>query len=90
MEITNSTTPRDLKNEINATAQNVKSQAKDALRDMSGSWKESAENAYSMIQERGRQAADVSEDFVKRHPFTTVLGAAAIGLVAGFLLARRD
>ncbi len=90
MEITNSTTPRDLKNELNATAQNVKSQAKDAIRDMSGAWKESAENAYSMIQERGRQAADASEDFVKRHPFTTVLGAAAIGLVAGFLLARRD
>lgn len=90
MEINNSTTPRELKKELNSTAQNVKGQAQEAISEFSESWKDGFEHAYGMIQDRTRQATDVSESFIKKHPLTTVLGAAAVGLLAGILLARRD
>lgn len=44
---------------------------------------------YHAVQDKAREAVDVSEDFVKDHPFYTILGAATIGFVAGFLLRRK-
>lgn len=44
---------------------------------------------YHAVQDKAREAVDASEDFVKDHPFYTILGAATIGFVAGFLLRRK-
>ena len=49
-----------------------------------------AQEIYEMARERAEDALDISVDFVKRHPFATLAGAAAIGVVAGLLLRRRN
>lgn len=41
---------------------------------------------YHAVQAKAQEAVEVSEDFVKEHPLYTVLGAAAIGFVAGMLI----
>lgn len=46
--------------------------------------------SYKMIRERAEDAADVSVNFVKRYPLYTLLGATAIGVLAGFLLSRKN
>lgn len=45
-------------------------------------------DAYQNIQEKARQAVDASEEYVKVHPFYTLLGAATIGFLAGMLINR--
>lgn len=44
---------------------------------------------YHAVQDKAREAVDASEDFVRVHPFYTILGAATVGFVAGVLLRRR-
>lgn len=52
--------------------------------------KEQWMDRYHTAQEKAREAVDASEDFVKAHPFYTVLGAATVGFVAGMLIRRRN
>ncbi len=40
------------------------------------------------VQQSAKDAAQASEEFVKTHPFYTVLGAATVGFVAGILMGR--
>lgn len=47
-----------------------------------------AEDLYNEARHRAEVAVDNSADFVKKHPFSTVAGAAAIGFIAGALLRR--
>lgn len=49
-----------------------------------GAWSE----RYETVQAKTQQALHASEDFVKAHPFYTVLGAATVGFVAGILMRR--
>ncbi|KYG60339.1 YqjD family protein [Bdellovibrio bacteriovorus] len=77
------TTPNDFRSNLGNIKENVKQGVKQEL-DKSG-WTDT----YNMAQDRAREAMDASEEFVKAHPFYTVLGAAAVGLVAGLLIRRR-
>ncbi|HWU44824.1 MAG TPA: hypothetical protein VN132_15335 [Bdellovibrio sp.] len=54
-------------------------------RDMSASLRE----AYANVQKRAQEAISSSEDFVKERPLRTVLGAAAVGFLAGVIARRR-
>ncbi|QDK38379.1 YqjD family protein [Bdellovibrio sp. NC01] len=63
----------------------IKSKAEDMQSDMRSMWAD----RYDQIKSRAKDAYSTSEDFVKDHPVATVLGACAIGFVAG-LLARRS
>ena len=49
-----------------------------------GPWTE----RYQTVRAKAQEAVDASEDFVKTHPFYTVLGAATVGFVAGMLIRR--
>ncbi len=69
---------------INERMHDLQDRAKDAYSTV----QERARDAYSELQVRAREAADTSEEFVKEHPFTTVLGAAAVGFFAGILINR--
>ncbi|MNL40247.1 hypothetical protein D3C87_1625830 [compost metagenome] len=87
---------REFRNEVDSAANRASSavnkasgKAQHAISDMAHSFGSSAEEVYHNMEERARRAADASEDFVHKHPFSTVLGAAAVGLVAGILLRRR-
>lgn len=41
---------------------------------------------YETAKERASEAVHASEDFVKKYPFYTVLGAAAVGFLAGAII----
>lgn len=45
---------------------------------------------YHTAQAKAREAVGASEDFVKAHPFYTVLGAATVGFVAGMLIRKNQ
>lgn len=44
---------------------------------------------YHAVESKVREGVDASEEFVKAHPFYTILGAAAVGFVAGALINRK-
>nr|WP_295900911.1 hypothetical protein [uncultured Bdellovibrio sp.] len=78
------TTPNDFKNSIGNIKENVKKGVKQELQ--SSGW----EDRYHAVQDKEREAMDVSEDFVKAHPYYTILGAATVGFVAGMLIRRNQ
>lgn len=41
------------------------------------------------VQDGFKHGVEASEDFVKAHPFYTILGAAAVGFVAGAWMNRK-
>lgn len=45
---------------------------------------------FQDVRERGMKAIDASTDYIKTNPWGVVLGAAAVGLVAGMLLRGRN
>jgi ElaB/YqjD/DUF883 family membrane-anchored ribosome-binding protein len=48
--------------------------------------KDKAEDVYAMAKDQAGVALEASEDFVKKYPLYTVLGAAAIGAAAAWLI----
>lgn len=44
---------------------------------------------YHAVESRVKDGVEASEDLVKSHPFYAVLGAAAVGFVAGALINRK-
>lgn len=76
------TTPNDFRSNLGNIKESVKQGVKQELQH-SG-----LEDRYHAIQGKAREAVDASEEFVKAHPFYTVLGAATVGFVAGMLIRR--
>lgn len=84
-------TANDLKNTASSAGQYASDKARQVASNVSEriqKGERSAQELYEIARERAEDAMDISVDFVKRHPFSTVAGAAAIGLVAGILLGR--
>lgn len=84
------TTPNDLKNGLGTMKDNVRQGANSMKQSVQNkiedaSWK----NQYEAIQDRTREAVEASSDFVKAHPYYSILGAAAVGITVGMLLRRR-
>lgn len=46
------------------------------------------QDIIASLRDGAMNAADKSEDLIKKYPFTTVLGAAAVGAVVGTLFSR--
>jgi ElaB/YqjD/DUF883 family membrane-anchored ribosome-binding protein len=93
-------TPRELMNDLKSTGRqavdtgkslygdvksDVKSQIANAKSELRSEWGE----RYETIKHRAQDALETSEDFVKDHPIATVLGACAVGFVAGMIARRR-
>ncbi|UOF02380.1 DUF883 family protein [Bdellovibrio reynosensis] len=84
-------TPNDFKRDLGNIKDNLKSGAENVRKNVKQgieetNWREKYEDLQEQIQSRASDAVDASEDFIKEHPFYTVLGAAAVGLVAGLLI----
>ena len=86
-----------LQNQVNSAANNLASKAQQATGkaqkvvdqvkgQLSDNWSEN----YQAVQGRAREAMSTSEDFMRSHPYYTLLGAATAGLVVGMLLSRRS
>jgi ElaB/YqjD/DUF883 family membrane-anchored ribosome-binding protein len=87
-------TANEIKNRATSAGQYAGDKAKQVASDVSEQLERGqnmAQDFYETARERAEDALDVSVDFVKKHPISTIAGAAAIGLVAGLLLrGRRD
>lgn len=73
-------TPNEFRSNIGSFKENVQQSLEES------GWTD----RYHTVQAKAREAVDASEEFVKEHPFYTVLGAATVGFVAGMLLRRRQ
>ncbi|MBO9667817.1 MAG: DUF883 family protein [Bdellovibrio sp.] len=78
-------TSKDFVNDASRAARSTSSQAQQRFEDL----RHDLEDRYHVAQERARQALSDSTEYVKANPVRTVLGAAAIGFVAGLIARRR-
>ena len=73
------------KNLYSESKSDLKSNIKEAKSELQGEWGD----RYETIKHKAQDAMDTTEDFVKDHPIATVLGACAVGFVAGLIARRR-
>ena len=83
-------TTNDIRNNLGNVKENVKQGANSIRQSVeqeidAAGWQE----RYEELRERAATAVDASQDFVKAHPYYTILGAATVGFVAGMLLRRK-
>jgi ElaB/YqjD/DUF883 family membrane-anchored ribosome-binding protein len=84
-------TPNELKNAAATTASYASEKARQVANTVAEKIHKQelkAEEIYHTAKDRAEEAMDSSVDFVKKHPFSTVAGAAAVGFIAGILLRR--
>lgn len=84
-------TPNELKNAGNSAKNYVEDKTRQVAgvaQDKADKLQDRAEDIYNMARDRAGDYYDTSVDFVKKHPFSTVAGAAALGFIAGILLRR--
>lgn len=60
-----------------------------AKSDIVSNVRDSLKGAYSTVQEKAQSALSSSGEFVKANPIRTVLGAAAVGFLAGMIARRK-
>lgn len=90
---------RDIMNDVGSTARKVGNDFKSDVKSAAGDIKSSAKEAkntlrdeltdrYADFRDQAKEAMNQSESFVKDHPLSTVLGACAVGFIAGALISR--
>ncbi|HEY8272729.1 MAG TPA: hypothetical protein VIG33_17680 [Pseudobdellovibrionaceae bacterium] len=85
------TTPNDLKESATSAGNYATEKARQLANAVSEKIQQQelkAEELYRTARVSAEDALDTSADFVKKHPFSTVAGAAALGFIAGILLRR--
>ena len=91
--------PRDIMNDVGSTGRKVANDFKGEVKSAAGDIKGAAKDAqntlrhelgdrYAEFRDQAKEAMTQSEHYVKEHPLSTVLGACAIGFIAGALLSR--
>lgn len=96
MENVQPVTHKDAKNIISGSTKGMEQKFNDTahlIREKTSEGKEIAQDLYSdllsIARRKSSDAVDASTGFIKENPIATVCGAAALGAVVGFLLARR-
>lgn len=89
----NSPTTDSFKDSAKKSASSISSEVQKGARSGARQIEETAADLRTMAEDRlhelsesAREARDRAETYVKAHPSSSILGAAAIGLVAGALL----
>lgn len=77
-------------NEVNKKGKDILDKGYDKGKDVLNSMTDKAQNLdiqsyYETAKAKTQSAVEASEDFVKKYPFYTVLGAAAVGYLAGWM-----
>ncbi|MFS4457694.1 DUF883 family protein [Bdellovibrio sp. HCB2-146] len=80
---------RDIMNDVNTTTRKAAHDLKGSMQEARSSLKEAFNDRYESVRRQAGEALSTSEEFVKEHPISTVLGACAVGFIAGALLRRR-
>ena len=76
-------------NEASATARNAMGQGIDAAKSALGSVADRAKDAYGQATDMAQTARETVEPFVQEKPYVSLTIAAAVGLLAGLLVAGR-
>ena len=63
--------------------------AKEVAREKYEQVQQKASDLYGQGMDQAQQYSETATDFIKEQPFTSVMIAAGIGLLAGLFLARR-
>ena len=82
-------TTREVVNDMKSLGKQAIDTGKSAVSEARSEMRSQFGEAYDTIKGKAQDAFSASADFVREHPFTTVLGACAVGFVAG-LIARRS
>ncbi|HEX7673233.1 MAG TPA: hypothetical protein VF412_03630 [Bdellovibrio sp.] len=82
-------TTREVVNDMKSLGKQAIDTGKGAMHEAKSELRSQWGDTYDTIKGKAQDAFSASEDFVKEHPITTVLGACAVGFVAG-LIARRS
>jgi ElaB/YqjD/DUF883 family membrane-anchored ribosome-binding protein len=84
--------PRDTLNEVGSTAKKVahdfKGDIRSAAKDARSNLRHELGERYDQFRDQAKEMVSQSEGFVKEHPLSTVLGACAVGFIAGAILSR--
>lgn len=84
------TSPNEFRKDLGTIKENVRQGANSLRQNVEQQIENSGwQERYEDLRERASQAMEASEDFVKEHPYYTLLGAATIGFVAGMLLRHK-
>lgn len=79
----------NVSNKVAKTVQKGADKGKDALNAVSKEAQEMRLQSYfDSAKESAQDAIEASEDFVKKYPLYAVAGVAAVGIIAGLLIAR--
>lgn len=83
------TSLNNVSGKVAKTVQKGAEKGKDVLNSVSREAQEMRlQSVYESAKAQAQDAIDASEDFVKKYPLYTVAGIAAVGLLAGILIAR--
>lgn len=84
------TTPNEFRKDLGQIKDNVRQGANSIRQNVEQQVEESNwQERYEDLRKRAGEAVEASEDFVKEHPYYTMLGAAAVGFLAGMILRRK-
>lgn len=86
-----------LQNQVSSTASDIANKAQQAsgkaqkvVNQVKSQLSDNWSGNYQAVQGRAREAISTSEEFMRSHPYYTLLGAATAGLVLGMLINRRS
>lgn len=84
------TTPNEFRKDLGNVKDTVRQSASGIRQNIEQQLENSGwQERYEDLRSRANQAVEASEDFVKQHPYYTLIGAAAVGFVAAMILRRR-
>lgn len=90
METTGNEMKQKISSAKDAVADKVKHLDSHAFQDGYHTMESSVRQGITEVSHTLKEGRDISEEFVKTHPFYSVLGAAAVGFIAGSLISRRN
>ncbi len=84
------TTPNEFRKDLGQIKDNVRQGANSIRQNVEEQIEASGwQDRYEDLRKRAGEAVEASEDFVKEHPYYTLLGAVAVGFLAGMILRRK-
>ena len=79
---------RDMENDLTGLGKQSYEQGKRKISAMADNLKSTWQDSYEDMRYQAQQARHASEDFIKEHPLSTVLGAAAVGFLVGKIISK--
>ena len=90
MEPTSNEIKQKISNTKDAVSEKMHKMDHHAFQDGYHAVESSVREGMKEVRASLKEGRDISEEFVKTHPFYSILGAAAVGFIAGSLISKRN